>query len=1407
MKRHSHMAAWLAAAAAAAVVAALFLFYRSGQSFRPFETSRALQSNQILFPDSGTSGTQNSGSADDSYWERDDGAAEAGGADTGYLFGQEQPLPDGVTTGGLAQDGVSADNTGNVTGDNIYDIGGPDDNGDIIIPNPAPTPTPTPTPTPGPTPEEPTPGYGSASKDQTNTDYVPPTYGGKNDEHFSGSTQGKLDKNDNYEICFAQSSSANSYGGEALYRGRTGVSVTDIFQSLEAYVWDRTSDVNYYWTLRDLCTGAENEAASYVKITGVSFGYWGGELITEFPLDIPDDEDYLKIYVSYRLSLADEWTPYETEGLFGPEEGVSYELLKGRVVVLDSILKSEGEVIDPSHILNTYAQYFTDWDDSLNLLVYQDKLLGGRGARLTSLFPGWREDGEPVPMLYSVTGGRHVLEPAGRVALSADYQVEINTFWMRSDYTMESGGDGKYTYMQTLTDYLGADKVNDHVTQLTVPQYVQAIEFHYYPGLSVDRLSLPDSVLYVDTNGVPGIDDDLLLYNRGLQVRYGYTVAEGNPRYAARDGLLLSANGAEILGVPTERERLTVGDGITKVVLPYQNKLKMLVLDITSADELPEINYDRLRRSCRIVVPDELVDDYLMAESEMLQRTGLTVAPASQPDQGYALRDDFLLTADSWLHQVLRSNTRWLSLPDYAVGVEADALDEFAGQLSVLLLPRSGSAVSFERGSFDGYAKVTIACWSDQQLRLAYALTEQYPDCVFTIRRVIERTDGYAYLTTDEGTLLCAVPDGIETFDGVIPGLDGGEDIPVTVVNEQVFRGSLSLRWVLLPEHTKAVGYQAFQNCSRLEGVFLDSRDHFLISERAFDNCSLLRFVVSNARLMLLEDDSLTLPSVDSFERYSFLYCPSGDVTGYTADWTDVTDVASFELLPCGGTYVVYGMDSAGTPRVALRAGKTVEGGLTLPATTTVIFREAFENVRTADDGVFSINWQELTELKTIARMAFANSDLGADVTLPENVDVNSAAFSGCEKLASIYLPGRLTSDGGLTTGGLNLGDEVFSSCTALTTVRIGQMAVNAAIFPNVFSGSGLEQLIFESRQPPELLYYSYGFPFYFEYDQEEAGLLHITVPAGSEADYIAAWRCNIMGYAGNEALTAYQALWSSMEWQLYDQLWRDPTPQEVQEVVDGMLLSAENRIRTLLGMEAEDALHRTYTYAVDDIGLISLTATDGVGEWTDLSAATMDMPYGWALDIIGAGAFAGSPSLRGVSLPETLLAVEQDAFAGLTFDSDDPTDGLILYMDSADGVFDLRLAEEGTPFSFGVDWDRISVMSFDVLSGDKDALAAFIQLWTAPMAGWSDAFLLEQQVRTELGEDASEEEVRTAMEAVLLPAENRVRTLLGCEETESLTFAFTLTGGGEELPELPELPDVSDAAMPDHTEEEETME
>lgn len=1217
-------------------------------------------------------------------------------------------------------------------------------------------------------------------------------------------------KKNNYTVRFSKAYAPNQSAGEALYKGQNSVDEATLFQSLEAFVWDRTTDINYYWTLDDLCTGPENEAQSYVRITGVSFGYFAGEPITAFPVSIPEDEDYIRIYLDYRFSLDDDWISYETEGLFGPEVGVEYELMNARVVVLDSILRTEGETIDPVHIVNPYGQYADAWTDTINLLTYQRSLVGGRFTLLSTLFPGWKEDGGAVPFHYPVTAGRHVLEPAAAVPLTEAYQVEVETYWMLPDYTVagidEILSGASYIYAQTLTDYHGEDRENDTVAQLCVPQYVQAVQFNYYPGLTVGTLQLPDTVLYVDTTGMPSLDEDWLLYDRGLKVTDGYTVAEGNPRYTAKNGILYDLEMTQMLGVPTGVTTLTVGAQITKVVLPYQNSIKRLIREGESLDDLPEINYQRLHRGARIVVPDALFDDYLAMAGSILQRYGITVAAASMPEQGYLLRDNYLLTADFLLHSVQRTSAHWLNLPDYITGVESGALQPFIRQLEVLVLPESGQPLSFEQGCFDGFEKMTVACYSDKQQVAAQELCAQYPGCSFTIRRVTVRDDGYAWITLQDGVLLCAAPWQLETFDGMIPGVDGGEDIPVTVVGESAFADHYTLRWVVLPQQTSGIGYAAFSGCTNLEGVLIGTNGSFLLSENAFENCASLRFVASNAAGMLLEDTEFSLLDTPNSE-YGHLYCLAAGSEKYNGNQTYLTDVTRYVLQDCGGTLVLYGTNEAGTPFVALRSGGRVSGDLTLPASTVTVFRGAFAGARSTQDAAFDVNWGDLTVLRTLWLEAFARSDIGEEITLPQNVEVGGRAFAYCERLKSITLPGqRIVNDA--PTGGVQMGDEVFVDCTALKTVHIGEMVPDVGIPPTAFSGSAIENLIFEDKQPPTLLYYSLGMPFFFEYSQEAQGLLHITVPQGSEQAYLRTWRCELAGYGGDAIKTSYQVMWDEIEWQLYSSTWVQPTPQEIKTAVEETMLQAENRLRGLLGLPETQTLEKAYTTEWDDNGLITLTATDHIGSMTDLSASTIDLPYGWSLDYIAPGAFEGSPELRGVQVPSTLFAIWDGAFRGLSLDEADATDGLSLYLDNADSIFGLNLLQEGTPFDFGVPDDRLSIVSLDVLLGDEDALDTFVQLWTLPMAGYSKSSLLEAAVREALGPETDDEAVRAAMEAVLLPAENRVRALLeGAQPTEKLTFRFELTDPDdnrpavditipEPQPETPALPGPDDAGQ-----------
>lgn len=71
-------------------------------------------------------------------------------------------------------------------------------------------------------------------------------------------------------------------------------------------------------------------------------------------------------------------------------------------------------------------------------MAYQQGIFGKENKVLTKLFPGWKENGELVSFMYPIMVGRHVLEPAGLVPLSENYQVELESYWMKPDYSVSA---------------------------------------------------------------------------------------------------------------------------------------------------------------------------------------------------------------------------------------------------------------------------------------------------------------------------------------------------------------------------------------------------------------------------------------------------------------------------------------------------------------------------------------------------------------------------------------------------------------------------------------------------------------------------------------------------------------------------------------------------------------------------------------------------------------------------------------------------------------------------------------------------------------------------------------------------------------------------------------------------------
>ena len=119
--------------------------YQGGAVFQPFASDRALQSNQVLFPDDGERTEQGMGDEtdDSALWEKDREAEEASRPQqqdrADYLFQDNTPdTPSGTLAGTTTPQGTTS--PGKVPGSILDIVGGGGSNADLIIGGTTPSP-------------------------------------------------------------------------------------------------------------------------------------------------------------------------------------------------------------------------------------------------------------------------------------------------------------------------------------------------------------------------------------------------------------------------------------------------------------------------------------------------------------------------------------------------------------------------------------------------------------------------------------------------------------------------------------------------------------------------------------------------------------------------------------------------------------------------------------------------------------------------------------------------------------------------------------------------------------------------------------------------------------------------------------------------------------------------------------------------------------------------------------------------------------------------------------------------------------------------------------------------------------------------------------------------------------------
>ena len=995
---------------------------------------------------------------------------------------------------------------------------------------------------------------------------------------------------------------------DSLYVGQV-INEVDIIRALHAYV--TVNGEIYYWTSDDL--------GKYLKINRISFD--GGKTwITDFTdnITIPKTayDQPMQIDMSYRFSEKESWTDYD------PGNGRDYvncSVVRHRILVLSRNLTDEDTEIPLDIVLND-AYSYNEVTQKLNLYAVQrelyNELYGWSSGTpfnqlppITKLFPGWMEDGELVDWDYTCDGGRHVLQPSDFVDVPEGYTVRLK---INKDMTWET---------QTLTGFdesvLTDDDYGFYGT-LTVPDYIQAIALEAngddepggmsYLPYTLDAMEIPASVVYIKPDSISAVLE-------------AYHVAEDNEYYAStEEGILTNKDGTEYLAIPEYNWDLTIPENVTSVRLP-EYYMGTVTFAAKSADQLPSINFEEMHGS--VVVQPELLNAFITKYGLQLEGSGTTVS-VDGGDAEYEVHDGYLTHDEDGaivLDRVV-TNANIYMMPAGIDKIGASAFGDGTPNLTGILLQSDDEDITFDVNAFVNRGNVDIICTSEEQMA---SVEKSLAGVEGASVKAADKTDeGYSYIQIEDDCILLKAPEDITEFDGTLTV--GGQKIEINGIAAHAFDGCTTLEYVSLPETVKNIGVSAFENCSSLSGVMIESADTVTVMDRAFNNCTNLRFIASNAENMVLNNDYDILAGANSGTLYGQLWCLA-DSEGYDDNWScyvpnskifeegsrllDDTDIAKFQVIDCNGAKVLYGCNAEDESElwggsmgswIALRAaGSPTEGNtIALPDTTITINDNCFAWL----DCEYTVNWEDLSRLVRIYSSAFAQSGL-TGVIHPMQANyftrIENNAFYGTNVTEADFTDISLE----------DYGESALANCSQLTSVSFGwARQVNGkfvSVIPSAsfYDCAALTDLNFTTEEPVGLLTWGPHIQFHF-YDDENDRNIRIHVPEGSEEAYFEAWKPMFVGYTDKEIEndTYKAAVEDDLFWDWSGFTETEDWDRYVQAVCDYRRIHAENNLRAMFGMELLEEPENAEEHK-EDYGYVDPWGGFDWGDWFDQPSDT----------------------------------------------------------------------------------------------------------------------------------------------------------------------------------------------------------
>lgn len=896
----------------------------------------------------------------------------------------------------------------------------------------------------------------------------------------------------------------------------------------------------YQWT----CTQDQFDSYPYFRIVS-----WTAANGTENPETCPNSD--LEITVEYRCSKSAEFE--SSTVVVTPKESCAF--------VVSDARNSSG----------TPQVVYKCLDPIVNLLNYetQGALLESTGrvredGTLSELLLGWKEGESSVNWLYSLTAGRHVIEPSSFAKLDEGYKVYMQSYYLTNDYAIGATGD-ELCSLQTLTAV--DDNVYEFTTdadgnlatlKLVVPEGIQAIDNRKQDNESrlalaiLSDMEIPSSVLYMNTDGP-------------YQVENSYFVDGANPVYASTDqGILTSKDGTQYLGIPTSMAEVDIPSNVTRVEISSASRIETLRIHGNDGTP-PQVDVEKLS-DATIVVDDDLFDDFVEQNYVALERASfVSVAKASNPEVAYICSGGMVYSEDELVFALnVGTDTAFLQLSHV---IKSGAFDGSSDFTSIVLFD-DGDFV-FEDGSLSNSAIDTVVCVTDEQYEYVknHLAAAGAPNAHVEMA-LVSQEEYFYYADSETGRVTLLSDQGFAsgTFDGTLITEDG-ETLEVNAISSYAFSGDIELRWVDLAQGVTEIGAGAFKNCSSLQGVFISASETVTVGAQALDGCENLGFVACRAKAGNFADQGDVGDSC-------VWYCLESATGDYDSRFTSIAGVNDLMALPQeDGSLVLYGAFSSdgdaasAIPRIALAGGTSYYGTLVIPATVYEIFNNAFSGMQ----GSFNVDWASAESLGYIDSQAFKDSGYSGDLVIDvlehaeKSLQIQRSAFENCSQITSLSLSAE----------NIEVDNYAFSGCASIKSASIDAL-LGGRLGAGIFTGANkLATVSFGGGSPLSLTMLSPGVAFSFnsEWDaDEEADRLSLDLPENLKQQYLEAWIYSFVGYDSYDSY--YGAVFDGL---YFDNLWNrpdDPVPAEaeVRAKMAESLLVPENRLRRMIGMPKVDS-------------------------------------------------------------------------------------------------------------------------------------------------------------------------------------------------------------------------------------------